>query len=223
MGRIKAIGNPIPGGIAEAAGPARHVNENRSVDATTLTDRRRRRTRMARFWFYAADDRPWQGLAAPIVVYIFAEGPSGRHVHEHLTGFSGVLQVDGYTGYDELAKPRRSGGAVTLAYCLAHARRQFFEVYRNSKSSVAAEALRRIETVYRIEERVRGLTAAERVIVRQVETRPIVEEFKSWLMQCLAEESAKIPVCSNKSIARSPASSPMAHMTGPDRPGRGEK
>jgi transposase len=61
---------------------------------------------MARFWFYAADDRPWQGLAAPIVVYIFAEGPSGRHVHEHLTGFSGVLQVDGYTGYDELAKPR---------------------------------------------------------------------------------------------------------------------
>ena len=71
---------------------------------------------MARFWFYAADDRPWQGLAAPIVVYIFAEGPSGRHVHEHLTGFSGVLQVDGYTGYDELAKPRRSGGAVTLAY-----------------------------------------------------------------------------------------------------------
>jgi hypothetical protein len=117
----------------------------------------------------------------------------------------------------------RSGGAVTLAYCLAHARRQFFEVYRKSKSSVAAEALRRIETVYRIEERVRGLTAAERVTVRQVETRPIVEEFKSWLMQCLAEESAKIPVCSNKSIARSPASSPMAHMTGPDRPGRGEK
>jgi RNA-directed DNA polymerase len=37
LGRIKAIGNPIPGGIAEAAGPARHVNENRSVDATTLT------------------------------------------------------------------------------------------------------------------------------------------------------------------------------------------
>ena len=51
-----------------------------------VLDRRRRRTRMARFWFYAADDRPWQGLAAPIVVYIFAEGPSGRHVHEHLDG-----------------------------------------------------------------------------------------------------------------------------------------
>jgi hypothetical protein len=37
LGRIKPTGNRIPGGIADAAGPARHVNENRSVDATTLT------------------------------------------------------------------------------------------------------------------------------------------------------------------------------------------
>ena len=78
-----------------------------------------------------------------------------------------------------------------MAYCLAHARRQFFEVYRKSKSSIAAEALRRIGTVYEIEARVRGLTAAERVIVRQAETKPIMEDFKSWLMQCLADESAK--------------------------------
>jgi transposase len=156
-----------------------------------VLDRRRRRTRTARFWSYATDDRPWQGPAPPIVVYIFAEDRRGRHVHEHLTGFSGVLQVDGYTGYDELAKPGRPGGAITLAYCLAHARRQFFEVYRKSKSSVAAEALRRIGTVYRIEERVRGLTAAERVVVRQAETKLILEEFKSWLMQRLPEESAK--------------------------------
>lgn len=156
-----------------------------------VLDRRRRRTRTARFWSYAVDDRPWQGPAPPIVVYIFAEDRRGRHVHQHLTGFSGVLQVDGYTGYDELARPGRPGGAITLAYCLAHARRQFFEVYRKSKSSVAAEALQRIGTVYGLEERVRGLTAAERVIVRQAETKPILGEFKSWLMQRLADESAK--------------------------------
>jgi len=67
----------------------------------------------------------------PIVVYIFAEDRKGQHVHEHLTRFNGVLQVDGYTGYRGLTKPDRPGGAITLAYCLAHARRQFFEVYRN--------------------------------------------------------------------------------------------
>ena len=78
-----------------------------------------------------------------------------------------------------------------MAYCLAHARRQFFEVYQKSQSSVAAEALQRIGMVYQIEERVRGRTAAERGIVRQAETKPILEAFKIWLMQRLAEESAK--------------------------------
>ena len=45
--------------------------------------------------------------------------------------------------------------------------------------------------VYQIEERVRGLTSAQRGIVRQSETKPILEAFKILLMQCLAEESAK--------------------------------
>jgi transposase len=156
-----------------------------------VLDRRRRRTRTARFWSYAIDDRPWQGPAPPAVVYLFAENRKGQHVHEHLTEFSGVLQVDGYTGYRELTKPNRPGGAITLAYCLAHARRQFFEIYRTSKSSVAAEALLWIQRVYEIEENVRGLTAAERVVARQATTKPILEAFRNWLMQRLAEESTK--------------------------------
>ena len=156
-----------------------------------VLDRRRRRTRTARFWSYAIDDRPWQGPAPPAVVYIFAEDRKGKHVHQHLSRFNGVLQVGGYAGYGELTKPTRPGGAVTLAYCLAHARRQFFEIYQSSKSAEAAEALQRIGAVYAIEERIRGLTAAERVTVRQAETKPILEAFKSWLMQRLAEESAK--------------------------------
>jgi len=147
-----------------------------------VLDRRRRRTRTARFWSYAVDDRPWQGPAVPIVVYIFAEDRKGQHVHEHLTRFNGVLQVDGYTGYRGLTRPDRPGGAITLAYCLAHARRQFFEAYRKSNSSLAAEALQRIGMVYQIEERIRGLTATERVTVRQSQTKPILEAFKIWLM-----------------------------------------
>ena len=156
-----------------------------------VLDRRRRRTRTARLWSYAIDDRPWQGPAPPAVVYIFAEDRRGQHVHEHLTGFSGVLQVDGYAGYRELTKPNRAGGAITLAFCLAHARRQFFEIYQSSQSSVAAEALQRIGAVYEIEERIRGLTAAERVVVRQAETKPLLEAFEAWLMQRLDEESSK--------------------------------
>ena len=156
-----------------------------------VLDRTRRRTRIARFWCYAVDDRPWQGPAPPAVIYRYAEDRRGRHVKEHLDGFHGVLQVDAYAGYDELAKRDRPGGAITLAYCLAHARREFFDVYKRTKEAAALEALRRIGEVYAIEARIRGSTAEERVAVRQAETKPLMMAFWSWLMDRLAEISAK--------------------------------
>ena len=121
-----------------------------------VLDRTRRRTRIARLWCYAVDDRPWQGPAPPAAIYRYAEDRRGRHVKEHLDGFRGVLQVDGYSGYDGLARPNRPGGAITLAYCMAHARREFFDVHKQTKDPVAAEALRRISEIYVIEARIRG-------------------------------------------------------------------
>ena len=46
-------------------------------------------------------------------------GRGGKHATEFLTGFSGTLQVDGYTGYNALTKPGRNSGPVKLAYCWA--------------------------------------------------------------------------------------------------------
>ena len=105
--------------------------------------------------------------------------------------FHGVLQVDGYAGYDDLAAVNRPGGAITLAFCLAHARRQFFDVHKRTADPIAAEALRRIGEVYAIEARIRGLTAAERVAVRQRETKPLLVALRAWLMEQLGEISAK--------------------------------
>jgi transposase len=85
-----------------------------------VLDRTRKRTRIGRLWCYAVDDRPWKGSAPPAVVYLYAPDRRGCHLEEHLTRFHGVLQVDGYAGYDKLAKPGRPTGAITLAYCLAH-------------------------------------------------------------------------------------------------------
>jgi transposase len=44
-----------------------------------VLDRTRRRTRIARLWCYAVDDRPWQGPAKPAVVFRYAEDRRGRH------------------------------------------------------------------------------------------------------------------------------------------------
>lgn len=156
-----------------------------------VLDRTRRRTRLGRLWCYAVDDRPWQGPAPPTVVYLYAADRRGCHVKQHLGKFRGVLQVDGYTGYDDLARPGRPGGAITLAYCLAHARREFFDVHKRTADGIAAEALRRIVEVYAIEARIRGGTADERVAVRQAETKPLMATLRSWLMERLGEISTK--------------------------------
>jgi hypothetical protein len=99
--------------------------------------------------------------------------------------------VAGYAGYDKLAKPNRPGGAITLAYCPAHARREFFDVYKETADWVAAEALRRIGEIYAIEARIRGLTADARVAIRQTETTPLLSALKRWLMDRLDEISVK--------------------------------
>ena len=61
-----------------------------------------------------------------------------------LDGFTGVLQVDGYAGYNALADPARPGGPVMLAYCWSHLRRKFYEIYVGGHSPIATEALARM-------------------------------------------------------------------------------
>jgi hypothetical protein len=78
-----------------------------------------------------------------------------------------VLQVDAYTGYAALAAPSRAGGAITLAFCLAHARRRFFDEYKRSACAVSEAALRRLGEIYDIEARIRRSSADNRAAVRQ--------------------------------------------------------
>ena len=76
----------------------------------------------------------------------------------HLEGFRGVLQVDGYAGFERLT----ARGDIMLAACWAHTRRKFFEVHEATASPIAAEALRRMAELYAIETTIRGRTAEQR-------------------------------------------------------------
>jgi len=156
-----------------------------------VLDPGRGRTKTGQFWTYAVDDRPWCGPAPPAVAYVYTEDRKGKQVNEQLQGFSSILQVDGYQGYNGLTKANRPGGPVTLALCNAHARRKFYEIYKSQVSPIAGEALRRIAEVYQIEEDVRGHSADERLAIRQAKTKPILEQMKSWLEARLIEVSGK--------------------------------
>jgi transposase len=85
---------------------------------------------------------------------------AGSQSHaSHLEDFKGVLHVDGYAGFEQLA----INGDVVLAACWAHTRRKFYEVAEATGSPVAAEALRRIGELYVVEARVRGKSSAHRL------------------------------------------------------------
>ena len=45
------------------------------------------------------------------MVYCYAPARAGENAEAFLTGFGGILQIDGYTGYNRLTKPSRRGGA----------------------------------------------------------------------------------------------------------------
>ncbi len=159
------------------------------ADETTapVLDPGRGRTKLGQLWAYARDDRPWGGTDPPGVAYVYAPDRKAERPISHLTGFKGILQVDGYGGYRVLAER----GDVELAFCWSHVRRRFYELAAAGPAPIASEAMARIAGLYAIEKDIRGRSAEERRAVRQDRSRPIIAELEPWLRAKLALISQK--------------------------------
>jgi transposase len=142
-----------------------------------VLDPGRGRTKTGRLWVYARDQRGHSGEAPPAALYIFAPDRKAERPATHLARFEGILQVDGYAGFDRLA----GTGKVVLAACWAHARRKFYEVAEATGSPIAAEALRRVSALYAVEAGIRGQPPPQRVIERRARSRPLTDALKLWL------------------------------------------
>jgi len=162
-----------------------------AVDETPLPvlDPGRGRTKTGYFWSMARDDRPFGGKGPPAVVYTYATGRGGVHLHTLLKDYRGIVQCDGYAPYKKLPEDR-----ITLAFCWAHARRPFFDLARKGNAPIATQVLLRIAQLYRIEEKIRGKSAEERCIVRQAQSSPHVLALKTFLEKQLARVSKKSPI-----------------------------
>ncbi len=154
------------------------------------------RTKSGYFWALARDDRPWNGDDPPGVAFTYAPGRSGQHADDILSDFGGILQVDGYAGYNRLLKRtgQETNRPIRLAYCWAHARRKLYEVARNSTAPIAEDGLRRIAELYAIEAGIRGSTSEVRLAIRQERSAPKIADFELWLQQQRARVSAKSPL-----------------------------
>ena len=170
-------------GLYELQLASMHSHARLFCDETPVRvlDPGRGRTKVCQFWAHATDDRSWKGPAPPAVAYVFAGGRGKREILTQLTGFEGVLQVDGYAAYASLAGDKKNMGKIRLAFCLIHARRHFVDVHKTTNSPFAKEVIERIAAVYAIEKRIRGLDADQRRAVRQAETKPLMDALKARL------------------------------------------
>jgi transposase len=107
----------------------------------------------------------------------------------HLHRFRGILQADGYAGFQGLYD--REHEPLIEAACWAHARRKYFDLHAATGSPVALEALKRIGALYEIEEDIRGQPPAQRQVERQTRATPLLEDLQQWLRESARKTSRK--------------------------------
>ncbi len=142
------------------------------------------KTTKAWLWAYARDDRPYGGTSPPMVAYRFEDSRGAECVARHLSGFSGILQVDGYSAYSNLAKARAKTGSnetIQLAGCWAHLRRKFYDLHVSGVSHTATDTIVAMTELWKVEDEVRGKDAGTRARRRQETSSVIVTSlFELW-------------------------------------------
>jgi len=174
----------------------RHVlaAERLHGDDTTIRILAKSKCTTGRIWTYVRDDRPFAGPAPPAAVYYASSDRRGEHPQKHLAAFAGILQADCYSGFEPLFDPKRKAMPIKPAFCLAHARRGFFELADIEKtardgqkgkpvSPIALEAVRRLDALFEVERAINGQNADERRAVRQERSKPLLDDMHAWLLR----------------------------------------
>lgn len=97
-----------------------------------------------------------------------------------LEGFKGILQTDGYSGYNKVVKEY----GLTHIGCLAHARRKFWELAeKNKKKGRAHKGVSFFSRLYEVNNSLKkmNLSSEEFLKRRRDKSIPIWQEFYTWL------------------------------------------
>ena len=132
-------------------------------------------------WFYYCP-------TARLVVVDYQKSRSGQGPHGFLEGFKGVLQTDGYVGYEQFAARKD----ITLLACMAHARRYFEKALENDQQR-AAHALSEIQKLYAIErEASEGEMDTDQITkLRKAQAQPILDNLHVWIKEQIGQVAPK--------------------------------
>ena len=139
----------------------------------------------------------------PVVLFDYDPSRSAEVPKRLLDGFSGFLQTDAYSGYNDVVRDN----AITRVLCLAHARRHFVDGLKAQginpdklpakppdKARRLLTALSYLRTIYTVERRIRGRPPDERYEVRQKEIRPVLERLHAWAKTTQPKVAPKTPL-----------------------------
>lgn len=162
---------PLARRILELIAASTHVN----ADETSLKVQDKDECRRCYVWDFIATNE--DGFL--MVAYRFSADRSGATPIEVLGQTTGVLQVDGFTGYNQVTTP----DTRSRAGCWAHARRKFFLAIETSPEE-AHTAIDFIREFYEVEYDAvtRKILGSERhLALRRTVTRDAVDRFYEWV------------------------------------------
>ena len=140
--------------------------------------------RTGRIWPYYGDANH------PVILYDYTATRGRAGPEEFLKGYRGYLQADAYGGYDAFFKdPAR--GLIEVG-CWAHARRYFHKALDSDQPRMGP-ALLLIAQLYRLEKQARTLSKQDRLRLRQLQSQPILEKLRQYLLDIQVETLPKSP------------------------------
>jgi len=120
----------------------------------------------------------------PVVLFHYDPSRSEAVPARLLEGYQGVLQTDGYAGYNKVCREN----PITRIGCWDHARRKFVEASKaapkkkkGQKVSKADIAIGKIRKLYAIEERIKDLEVEQKTTQRQQFAQPVLDDLNAWL------------------------------------------
>ena len=135
------------------------------------------------------------------VLFDFSLSRSASVVNDRLKDYQGILQTDGYTGYNT---QRRREDIISLG-CWDHARRKFTDVVKATSSKKPGKAglmLEKIAKLYEIERKMKTLSYPERKAIRQKEAKPKLDSLYELLHKINAPPKsllgAAVTYCKNQ-------------------------
>ena len=121
----------------------------------------------------------------PVVLFTYDVSRSEAVPSRLLEGFEGVLQTDGYAGYNQVCRDN----PITRIGCWDHARRKFVEASKAAPAkkkgqmvSKADVAIGKIRKLYAIEDRIKDLKPEHKAEQRQTLAQPVLDDLKNWLL-----------------------------------------